>query len=343
MISNKFFGTTKRGEAVTEFCLANDAGMSVTILDYGCTITKISVPDKAGRVFDVTLGYDTLAEYEESNAYFGAVVGRVANRIAGAQFELGGAVYKLAKNNGNNHLHGGDRGFDKFVWASEAGGDKLIFTRTSPDGEENYPGTLNVRVTYGLTQDNRLTIEYEAVSDEDTVLNLTNHAYFNLNGHASGDILGHRLRINAENYTESTAELLTTGKIIPAAGTPFDFTTEKAIGRDITMDDIQLQFAGGYDHNWVLSGNDSAAAVLYSPDSGIEMAVFTSMPGIQVYTSNTLSPRGGKGSAKYSRHSAICLETQFFPNAVNHKHFPSPVLKKGEKFSHTTEYCFGIR
>lgn len=345
MVTGINFGVTKAGELVKKYALINGSGMGVSVLDYGCTVAEIRVPDKNNNPVDVCLGYDTIAEYETNDGFLGAVVGRHANRIQNGRFELNGKVYSLAVNDGPNHLHGGVRGFDKYVWDSEISGDSVIFTRLSPDGEEGYPGNLQLKVTYSLTDDNTLDITYEAKSDADTVVNLTNHTYFNLGGHKSGTILDQELQLFADRFTENDAHCLPTGKISPVAGTPFDFTQPKRIGKEIAEQDIQLENGNGYDHNFVLSDKSDfkKAARLYSPVSGIAMAVFTTMPGVQVYTSNGLTERNGKRGARYAPHDAVCLETQYFPNAMACRNFPSPVLKQGELYRHTTEYHFEVK
>lgn len=342
MITGSFFGTTRSGEKVTKYHLQNGSGMDVFVLDYGCTVAEIHVPDKNHRSADVCLGYDTIGEYEDNDGFLGAVIGRHANRIQNGSFELNGKTYTLAVNDGPNHLHGGLRGFDKYVWDSEIRGDQLIFTRLSPDGEEGYPGNLRLKVIYSLTPDNTLRIAYVAESDADTVVNLTNHTYFNLNGHNKGNILNLTLQILADSFTENDANCLPTGNILPVADTPFDFTRPKPIGRDIGKQNIQLKNGKGYDHNWILSDKTKLkkAVKLYSPESGIVMTVSTTMPGVQVYTGNMLGSRNGKNGAHYAPHSAVCLETQYFPNAMAHKNFPSPVLKQGERYDHVTEYHF---
>lgn len=342
----KEFGRTKYGEPVFQYNLTNHNGASISFLDYGCTITHIHVPDKNGELKDVCLGFDSIEEYETNRGFFGSIVGRHANRIQDASFELNGKIYQLAKNNGPNHLHGGVRGFDKYVWKADTDGDDLVFYRLSPDGEEGYPGNLNVKVIYSLLNDNTLRITYEAESDADTVVNLSNHSYFNLNGHQNGNVLDHILQIYAEEFTENDEKGLTNGVILSVAGTPFDFRTPKRIGEDIDQDDVQLRNAGGYDHNWVLSKKDPKengmhkAAKLYSPLSGIVMDVGTTLPGMQLFSGNGLPGIPGKDGAVYSQFGGLCLETQYFPNGMACENFPSPILRKGEVFQSMTEYHF---
>ncbi|MBQ3387196.1 MAG: galactose mutarotase, partial [Eggerthellaceae bacterium] len=285
------FGTLSTGEAVTAARLTNAHGMSVTVLDYGATIQSLVVPDRAGNPVDVVRGYDKAAKYEANVGYLGATVGRVANRIGGAAFTLHGITYRLARNDGDNHLHGGLRGFDKRLWDMQAEHDRIVCSRLSPDGEEGYPGNLAVTVTFQLSGDGALSITYEADTDADTPVNLTNHSYFNLDG--SADVLAHRLQVFAERFCENDAGCLPTGRLLNVADTPFDFRAEKAIGADIGADHEQLRLAGGYDHNFCLTGR--RAAILRSEVSGICLTVDTDRPGMQVYSANFLTQRAGKG------------------------------------------------
>ena len=339
-ITKRPFGATADGQAVTAYTLENGHGMAVTVLDYGATVQALLVPDKSGKTVDVALGYDTVAGYEQGGACMGATIGRVGNRIAGARFSLNGVAYDLAKNDGPNHLHGGLKGFDKCMWTGEAKGDSLVFSRLSPDGEENYPGNLSVTVAFTLTEDNALVIAYDAESDRDTLVNLTNHTYFNLNG--GGSALDHELMINAERFCESDGGCMPTGRLLPVEGTPFDFRTAKPVGRDIRPDCEQQRLVGnGYDHCYVLSG--SRAAVLYSAQTGIEMTCLTDLPGVQLYTTNSLAPQTGKGGAPMGKYGAVCLETELFPNPLNYWGFPSPVLRAGAKLHTETVYRFVLR
>lgn len=335
----KPFGVTKNGEQVTAYTLSNGA-MSAVILDYGCIIQALYAPDKNGNPVDVVLGYDTVKAYEDNDGYLGAAIGRVGNRIAKGKFTLNGKDYTLAVNNGPNHLHGGLVGFDSVIWNAQVTDDALIFTRTSPDGEEGYPGNLAVTITYRLTE-NAITLTYDAKTDADTLVNLTNHTYFNLAG--EGDVLDHVLKVNADAFCEGDPDCLPTGKLIPVAGTPFDFTQAKKIGRDIGMDDIQLKNAGGYDHNFALNAGAEAAAVLYSEKTGIEMTTTTTLPGVQVYSANFLTEREGKGGRKIGFRHALCLETQVYPDAIHNPHFPSAVLKAGDDFHTETTYTFAVK
>ena len=321
------------------FTVRNQNGASLTVLDYGATIQSLCVPDREGKLVDVVLGYDTEEEYKQNGGYLGGAIGRVGNRIGGSAFSLNGKQYRLARNDGENHLHGGANGFDKRYWTVHTESSSIVCSRLSPDGEEGYPGNLCVQVRYTLTEDNRLVIEYDADTDADTPVNLTNHSYFNLNG--TGKVLSHRLQIFAERFAENDEGCLPTGKLLWVEGTPFDFRTEKEIGADIDAEDKQLKRGKGYDHNYVLTGKK--AAVLYSPESGIEMTVETDLPGMQLYTANCLGERKGKNGSTIGLRSAACFETQLFPNGMNCYAFPSPVLRAGAHLHSDTVYSFRIR
>jgi len=353
-ITERPFGATAEGKAIRLFTLTNGAGTSVDISDLGGVIVALRTKDREGRFDDVTLGYDRVEDYLRKGPYFGALIGRHANRIEGAAFELNGKEYRLAKNDGNNHLHGGLVGFDKVVWDAEivraatGEGEALRLAYVSADGEEGYPGELRVTVVYTLTDDDALVIDYEATTDRDTVVNLTNHAYFNLAGHASGgDIGGHELMIAADKFTPVNAECVPTGDIRDVAGTPMDFRSLRAIGPGLASGDEQIANGGGYDHNWVLNVSGKApekAAEVYEPTTGRVMEVFTTKPGVQFYSGNFLDGSDvGKGGAVYGKRAGLCLETQYFPNAMKHKHFPSPILRAGETYKHTTSYKFSAR
>ena len=333
------FGRLPDGRVVTAGKLTNHAGASLTVLDYGATVQALCIPDRDGKPVDVVLGYDTAEEYAKNGDYLGATIGRVGNRIGKAEFSLNGKTYVLDKNDGENHLHGGKEGFDKKFWRMAAQGESLLCWRTSPDGEENYPGNLKVKVLFQLTEDNRFRISYDADTDADTLVNLTNHSYFNLNG--GGSVLGHRLQLFAERFAENDGGCLPTGRLLTVEGTPFDFRTEKEIGADIGAEDEQLKRAGGYDHNYVLCG--AKAAVLYSPETGIEMTVETDLPGMQLYTGNFLTERKGKGGSMINKRYAACFETQLYPNAMNCYGFPSPVLRAGKHLHSETSYAFRVR
>jgi aldose 1-epimerase len=337
------FGKTRDGKSVVIYALTNKSGVEAKITSFGGRVVSLKVPDKTGGMGDVVLGFDSLEGYLNENPYFGALVGRYANRIGHAQFTLDGILYKVPKNDGDNSLHGGTRGFDKVVWTPRALPDGgLELTYLSNAGEEGYPGNCKVTVVYHLTNENELKIEYSATTDKDTVVNLTNHSYFNLKG--SGDILGHMLTLNADRFTPVDGGLIPTGELKPVAGTPFDFRTSTAIGARIDFNDEQLKLGKGYDHNWVLNrknGDLSMAARVEEPSTGRVMEVWTTQPGIQFYTGNFLDGTiKGKGGWVYAKRSALCLETQHFPDSPNKPRFPSTVLKPGMDFKSVTVYKF---
>jgi aldose 1-epimerase len=342
------FGTTEDGQSVQLFSLTNSQLMRVSITNYGGIVTSILVPDRDGAFGDVVLGYDRLDDYLEASPYFGAIVGRYGNRIANGRFTLDDVEYSLAVNNGANHLHGGIRGLDKVVWDAEpyAGQDEVgvRLSYKSVDGEEGYPGNLTVTVTYALTNENELRIDYLMETDQATVANVTHHGYFNLAGHASGDILGHQVVLNADRFTPVDEGLIPTGELRPVADTPMDFRTPFVIGERIEEDYEQILFGAGYDHNWVLNGEAGAlriAARVSEPTSGRVMEVLTTEPGVQFYTGNFLDGSNeGKGGAPYALRSGFCLETQHFPDSPNHPEFPSTVLRPGESRRSTTVYRF---
>ena len=342
------FGRTKGGQAVEIYTLKNRRGSEARVMTYGATLVSLSVPGRGGRFDDVVLGFDRLETYENDTHYIGQVIGRYANRIAKGRFTLGGVEYKLAVNNGENSLHGGLRGFDKVVWKARPlkarAGSAVEMTYLSRDGEEGYPGNLSVRVVYTLTDADELKIEYAATTDKDTVVNLTNHAYFNLAGHGSGDILNHRLMINADRFTPTDAGAIPTGELRSVRGTPFDFTSETAVGARIGVEDEQLKFGNGYDHNFVLNGRPgvlSLAARVTEPTAGRSMEVWTTEPGVQLYTGNYLEGTAdGKGGRPYRNRYGLCLETQHFPDSPNRPEFPTTVLRRGGRFRSTTVYKF---
>ena len=319
--------------SINTYKLTNTSGMAVTVTNLGGAIIKLEVPDKDGKLRDVVLGLDHAEDYgTKKHPYFGVVAGRVANRIKNGRFTLDGKEYQLETNNSGHHLHGGIEGFDKKIWnVKESTADKIVLTYNSPDGEGNYPGNLNVCMTYTLSE-STLRIDYHATTDTKTICNLTNHSYFNLGGHAEGDILDHELEIVADKYTPVDEGLIPTGQLVDVTGTPYDFRSAKAIGQDIVA-------IGGYDHNYVLR-SPGKAAVAYSPKSGIYMSVFTNSPGMQLYTGNMIQEGlTGKG-ATYGKHSGFCLETQIFPDAINHAHFPSCVVESGKPQEFYTEFKF---
>jgi aldose 1-epimerase len=343
------WGKTPDGTDVALYTLSNGKGMEATITNYGGIVVSLIVPDRHGKPGDVVLGYDSLAQYVASNPYFGALIGRYGNRIGGGTFALHAKSYALATNDGRNHLHGGLKGFDKVVWtvdekASEPG-KTLVLTYVSKDGEEGYPGTLSVRVVYGLTADNELTIDYSATTDKSTVVNLTHHSYFNLAG--KGNILDHELSIAADQFTPVGAGLIPTGEIRSINGTPFDFRTPTPIGARIGATDEQMTLGGGYDHNWVLKRAGSAlasAATVFEPSSGRVMEVLTTEPGLQFYSGNFLNGTNrGKGGLVYQFRTGFCLESQHFPDSPNRPEFPSTTLEPGQRYASRTVYKFSIR
>ena len=346
----KAFGTTADGQEVRLYHLRNGKGMTAEIMTYGAIVTSLSVADKDGAVGDVVLGYDNLADYIKNSPYFGAIVGRYGNRIGKGTFTLDGTQYTLATNNNENHLHGGVKGFDKVVWDDEpvwrpeGVGVKLRYV--SKDGEEGYPGTLDATVIYLLTKKNELRIEYEATTDKATPVNLTHHGYFNLTG-CRRDILGHELMLNADRFTPVDAGLIPTGHLVSVEGTPMDFRSQTAIGARIDDNYQQLEFGGGYDHNWVLSkrrGTMSRAAKVYEPTTGRIMEVWTTEPGVQFYSGNFLDGTiTGKEGRVYEHRYGFCLETQHYPDSPNKPNFPSTILRPGEKYETTTVYRFSTK
>ncbi|MEX0321314.1 MAG: aldose epimerase family protein [Puniceicoccaceae bacterium] len=337
--------------SIKEYTLMNKNGMIVRITNYGATVTAIIVPDKNGEFADVALGYNTVEGYINAidRPYFGSIVGRYGNRIAKGKFTLDGEEYELATNNGENHLHGGKMGFDKVVWDAKACGccNKVILSYLARDGEEGYPGNLDIEVVYTLTDDNEIKIEYKATTDKATPVNLTNHTYFNLAGEGSGTINNHVLMINASNTTPVDEGLIPIGELAPVKGTPFDFRKPKKIGKDLDKKDQQLKFGLGYDHNWVLdkkAGEMSLAATLYEPTSGRFMEVFTMEPAIQFYGGNFLDGRlKGKSDRAYNFRDGMCLETQHSPDSPNNPQWPSTILRPGDTYETTTIYKFSTK
>ncbi len=344
------FGKAPDGTAVEVFTLTNVHGVEVRAISYGGIIVSLRVPDRAGRLDDVALGYDTLEGYLRDTPYFGAVVGRYGNRIAKGRFTLDGVTYRLATNNGPNHLHGGIKGFDKVVWQAEPfrhdSGVGVAFTHVSPDGDEGYPGTLRARVSYTLTDRDELIVDYDATADKATPVNLTQHTYFNLAGAGSRDVLEHELWINADSFTPVDSTLIPTGEIAPVEGTPFDFRTPTAIGARIGADNQQLRYGGGYDHNFVLRREGSGlghAARVVEPSTGRTLDVYTTEPGLQFYSGNFLDGSiTGKGGRVYRHRFGFCLETQHYPDSPNHPQFPSTILRPGEEYRSRTVFVFGV-
>lgn len=333
------FGTLSDGTEVSCWTLINENGLTAKILDYGATIQSIIVPDKDGKPTDVVLGHDTIEEYVAGDCYLGATVGRVANRIKEGHFELNGEEYDLYINNGPNHLHGGKKGFDRFIWDAKQSGDSVVFSRTSPDGEEGYPGNLDISVAF-CWKGNSLFIEYEAKTDRDTVINLTNHSYFNLNGAGSGNIHSHILEINANRFTVCDENCLPTGELAPVEGTAMDFRIPKTIGKDIDSDEPCVKLSGGYDSTFVIGGHPFAKAT--GDISKITLVADTDQPGVQLYTANFLTDKNGKGGLECGIRSAFCLETQHFPDSIHHPEWPTCILRKGEVFQSFTSYTFGL-
>ncbi len=346
-ITKNIFGKMSDGQEVYVYSLDNGRGLSAEIITYGGIVKNLYVNDENGKKTDVVLGRDTLEEYLHNDGYLGALIGRHANRIAKGKFNLNGREYHAGVNEGNNSLHGGYKGFDKKVWEANAvdGSEpSLILTLLSPDGEEGFPGDLKVKVIYTLTKDNALKIEYNASSNEDTVVNLTNHTYFNLAGHAGGTIDNQILQINSSFYTPNDIECMPTGEVLSVTGTPFDFRSPKPIGQDISADFEQIKMFGGYDHNFALEGRGyRLAATAQCVENGITMEVYTDKPAMQLYTSNALTRGIYKDGAEYDAHQAYCLETQYFPNAMEHSHYPSSILRKNEEYKFTTEYRFIVK
>jgi aldose 1-epimerase len=351
-MSTSVFGKLPDGRDVYQYTLRNASGMTVQIINYGATITSILVPDRTGQFDDVVLGYDSLQGYVSGTAYFGAVVGRYGNRIGKGRFQLDGKEYQLATNDGDNHLHGGKAGFNKVLWETKSFDGSspepsLQLQYVSPDGEEGYPGTLTLKVTYTLTAGNELRINYEGTTDKPTILNPTQHSYFNLSGSLYNTILGHLLMIEAEAFTPVDKGLIPTGQIAAVAGTPMDFRTATVIGARINDSYQQLVFGRGYDHNWVLkapAGTIRKAADLYEPISGRAMEVFTDQPGVQFYTGNFLDGKtAGKNGIYYQHRTGLCLETQAFPDSPNKPQFPSTTLRPGQVYRQTTIYKFSTR
>ena len=347
------FGQTKSGDPVYRYVLTNSKGVEAVVISFGAALVSLKAPDRNGKSADIVLGYDSLAGYEQDKTFFGATIGRYGNRIAGGQFTLDGTVFHLPKNDGPNSLHGGTRGFNKRIWTgvdrSRADAQVLELTYTSPDGEEGYPGTLRVQVTYTLpAETNELRIAYSATTDKDTVVNLTNHSYFNLSGVASQEILEHQLLLRALKFTPVDSTLIPTGELRAVCCGPFDFTKATAIGARINQADEQLKFGKGYDHNWVLQRADKGglqvAAEVFEPTSGRVLIVLTTEPGIQFYSGNFLDGTvRGKGGQFYGHRTGFCLETQHFPDSPNHPNFPPTVLRPGQVYRSTTVFRFATR
>ncbi|PXV84755.1 aldose 1-epimerase [Lachnotalea glycerini] len=347
-ISKTNYGKTTKGDEIFQYAIENKNGMKACFINYGAIMTKLIVPDKNGKFADVVHGYDTLQGYESNPCYFGATIGRNGNRIAKGQFEINGIRYQLDTNEGVNNLHGGLDGYNKRIWSAKENEqeNEIVFSLSSPDGDQGFPGHFKVAVTYKLTDDNELQIIYDGVSDKDTVANMTNHSYFNLTGHTNDSILDHILWIKASKFVPVVdSASIPTGEILSVKGTPMDFTEPKAVGKEIESDFEQLKFTGGYDHNYALDRDGKGIekiAEVKDPKSGRIMQVFTDLPGVQLYVGNFINTNGesGKDGMKYQKRSALCLETQYFPDAINQDNFESPILKAGAKYHTTTIYKF---
>jgi aldose 1-epimerase len=354
-VAREPFGTTDRGDAVSVYTLKNAHGMEVRATDYGGIILSLRVADRDGRFDDVVLGYDSLKDYVRASPYFGAIIGRYGNRIAGGRFSLDGRTYTLARNNGPNHLHGGLRGFDKVVWGVEPfesrDGVGLVLRYASPEGDEGYPGTVQAQVTYTLTDRNELIFDYHATTDRATPVNLTQHSYFNLAGDGKRDILGHVVTLNADHFTPVDSTLIPTGEIKSVGGTPFDFRAATPIGARIDGDDEQLRHGRGYDHNFVLNkggtggtGDPTLAARVYEPSSGRVMEIYTTEPGLQFYSGNFLDGTlRGKNGVVYRHRYGFAMETQHFPDTPNQPAFPSAILRPGEEYRSRSIYKFAVQ
>jgi len=348
IINESSFAGSHNGKVTGLYTLRNANELVVQITNYGAIIVSIFVPDRKGVMADIVQGYDNIRDYVERNSpYMGAICGRCANRIGKGSFTIGDNDYKLAVNNGPNHLHGGIKGFNKAVWdVIESSESYLTLGYLSPDGEEGYPGNLTVKVKYTLTDKNELRLDYHAVTDKTTVVNIASHSYFNLAGEGSGPVYDQLLKINGRFFTPTDEYSLPTGEIRPVKGTPMDFTEFRRLGEMIDSDNEQLRYGAGYDHNWVLdhfTGVSGLAAIAHDPSSGRLMEVYTTQPGLQLYTANWIDNEAGKGKNVYQRRWAFCLETQHFANAVNIPHFPTVILKPGETYSHTTIHKFDVK
>lgn len=346
-MEKQLFGKTKEGKEVYKYTLVNGNGMKAVLTDFGAVLLELYAPDKNGHMDDVVLGYHSLESYFENGPSFGATIGRHANRIGNASFDLNGTKYELAANDGKNNLHSNPDGYHKRLWQAEVGesdlGPSITFFLDSPDADQGYPGNLHVSVTYTLGEDNSLMIHYEGKSDADTIVNLTNHSYFNLAGQDAGSIVNHKVWIDADFYTRADEESIPTGEIVAVKNTPMDFTTAKRIGDEIDSSYEATRFGNGYDHNWILKneGGLELVARLEENKSGRVMEVYTDLPGLQFYTANFLDGTDlGKSNTPYNRRAGVCFETQYYPDSIHHNNFPSPILKALEKYDTTTIYKF---
>ncbi len=347
-MSKSAFGSTKDGTAVEMYTIRNARNMEADIVTIGAALRALRVPDRDGNIRDVLLGYDTAEDYQNVRGYLGAVIGRNGNRIAGAKFVIDGVEYRLEENENGNNLHSGSRGFHSAVWnVAEADEAHVKLTLRDPDGNQGFPGNMDASITYTLTDEGELVLEYGAVADKKTVANFTNHAYFNLDGHDSGSIEGQELQIMASRYTPvADSESIPTGELADVGGTPMDFREMTAIGARIGADFDQLAYGGGYDSNYAIDGADGSlrlAARAFSARSGIQMEVYTDCVGIQFYSGNFVGGQSGKGGAAYAKRQGFCLETQYFPNSANERNFKQPFLSPGEAYASTTKYRFSVK
>lgn len=343
-ITKRNFGTDQQGREVTLYTLENQNGMKAEVTDLGAILVNLYVPDKNGRLDDVVLGFDSAAGYLKNGSFFGATVGPSANRIGGAGFTIDGTAYHVDVNDGPNNLHSHmEKGYHKQLWDAQAGENSVTFTITDTDGNMGFPGNKVLQVTYTLDEENGLTLHYHGTSDKKTILNPTNHTYFNLNGHKSGNIEGHELQLLASHYTPVVEGAIPTGEIAEVAGTVMDFTQPKAVGKEIRADFQQLLLTQGYDHNWVVDGWDGKLrkiAVVTAPESGRRMVTYSTLPGVQFYAGNCISPEPGKDGAFYDKRSGLCLETQYYPDSIHQPQFPSCVFGEGRDYEATTVYRF---
>ncbi|MCI5730872.1 MAG: galactose mutarotase [Eubacterium sp.] len=342
-MATRRFGTTKEGAAVTLYTITNKNGLSVSAIDYGANIVSLMVPDKNGVVEDIVLGFDDVAGYEVNGCFFGAFIGRHGNRIGQAKFELNGKTYELEKNDGANNLHGGTPGYHQVMYQASTTDNSVTFTRVSPDMEQGYPGNLEISLTYTLTDENELKLDYVTKSDEDTLCNLTNHSYFNLKGHKGGEITDHIVTIKANGFTGTSDDLIPDGSIVDVTETPMDFRKPRRVADDIDSDYAPIVLAGGYDHNFVLDkpeGSFEKVAEVTEETSGRTMEVYTDLPGMQLYSGNFIEKENGKEGHIYTKRTGICFETQYFPNSINVPEFTPCVLKAGDTFRSATVYKF---
>lgn len=343
-MKQRSFGKNSKGEAATLYTFENKNGVVMEVSDFGATLYSLLVPDKEGNLCDVVLGYDDPLGYEgPAGTFFGATVGRNANRICKGKYTLNGKEYQLDTNNNGNNLHSGLDFYSFRIWnVKETTENSITFSLHSPSGDQGYPGALDMDVTYTLTEDNAVQIDYYGVPDQDTIVNMTNHSYFNLNGHASGNVLDQEVWLDADSFTRADETSIPTGEIVPVEGTPMDFRVKKTVGRDIEESYEALVFGKGYDHNWCLNnqGKFAKVAEMSSELSGITMEVYTDLPGVQIYTGNFIFAEVGKGGVVYKQRQGMCFETQYYPDAINHDNFPSPVCKAGEVYQTRTTYKF---